>query len=637
MRVGAILAREPIEQQSIRARCVHPHGTHVPFTTADLEQSIAQRFEQRVRQDPAALAVQSGTESWSYADLDRMANRVAHAILAQRGEGPEPVALLFEHGAWFIAAILGVLKAGKFYVPLDPSSPGARLRYMLEDSQSVLLLIRRKDLALARRLARPACRLLAIEDLPSAAGDESPGLAIAADALAYVIYTSGSTGQPKGVVQTQRNVLHKVMVGTNDFHLCPQDRRTLLYSPSSSGSVWEIFSSVLNGGSVHAFAGADASTGGVAAWLRRHDITIFSAVPTVFRQLVDTLTGAETFPGLRLVILGGDAVAKRDVDALRAHFPAECILASTLAATEAGTFLRYFVDRATRIADNVVPAGHPPDGKEVSLQDDEGREVGVGQVGEIVVRSRYMATGYWRRPELTRAKFLPDPAGGHAVLYRTGDLARLLADGRLQLMGRTDSQVKVRGHRVEIAEVELALAGVDNVKEAVVALRADATGEPCLVAYVVPLARPAPTASAMRGALAGALPGHMLPSVFVVLDALPLTPAGKVDRHALPEPGRARPELATAYVAPGSDLEVSLAEIWAEVVGLAHVGIRDNFLDLGGNSLHATRIVSRVIGTLRVDLPLQTLFDAPTVAEMAAVVARHQAQAPIPARAPPPA
>jgi non-ribosomal peptide synthetase component F len=173
--------------------------------------------------------------------------------------------------------------------------------------------------------------------------------------------------------------------------------------------VWEIFSSVLNGGSVQAFAAGDVAAGGMAAWLRRQHITIFSAVPTVFRQLVSTLTGAETFPSLRLVILGGDAVSRRDVDLLRAHFPADCILASTLAATEAGTFLRYFVDRATRIADNVVPAGHPPDGKEVSLLDDQGREVGVGEIREIVVRSLYRATGYWRRPELTRAKFLPDP------------------------------------------------------------------------------------------------------------------------------------------------------------------------------------------------------------------------------------
>jgi hypothetical protein len=260
------------------------------------------------------------------------------------------------------------------------------------------------------------------------------------------------------------------------------------------------------------------------------------------------------------------------------------------------------------------------------LLDAQGREVGVDQIGEIAVRSRYIAPGYWRRPELTRSKFLPDPAGGGAVIYHTGDLGRLLSDGRLQFMGRADSQIKVRGNRVEIAEIELALLDVDNVKEAVVVQRPDATGEPCLVAYLVPVHRPAPTVSALRRALTDVLPAHMLPAVFVMLDMLPLAPSGKVDRRALPEPGRARPDLATPFVAPGLPVLKQLAEIWAEVLGIAEVGIHDNFLDLGGHSLHAAQILSRVIRTLRVDLPVQALFDAPTVAEMAVAIARCQSQ-----------
>ena len=427
-------------------------------------------------------------------------------------------------------------------------------------------------------------------------------------------------------MQSHRNVLHKIMISTNDYHLCPEDRRTLLYSPSSSGSVWEIFSSMLNGASLYPFDMREEGIANMASWLRRQDITIYSSVPTLFRQVVSTLTGAERFPRVRMVNLGGEAISKGDVELYKAHFSPHCIMVTTLAATETGTFRRYFVDQDTEIAGSFVPAGYPVDDKDVLLLDDQGQEVGVNQIGEIVVRGRYMAPGYWRRPELTHSKFLPDPAGGGAVIYHTGDLGRLLPDGCLEFMGRADSQVKVRGHRVEIAEIELALLGLDNIKEAVVIQRVDATGEPCLVAYLVPVRRPAPTVSALRRALADVLPGHMLPAAFVILETLPLTPAGKVDRRALPEPDRARPELANPFVAPRLSVEKHLAEIWAEVIGLDQVGIHDNFLDLGGHSLQATQIISRVIHTLQVELPVQALFDAPTVAEMALLITQHQAQ-----------
>ena len=619
-------AHVPAWQLSIRAKCAHPTGRFVPFEPGDVQQSIPDRFHSCVCQHGDRLAVQAGKHSLTYRDLNRAANRVARAVLALRGDGREPIALLFDHGVPFIAAILGTLKAGKIYVPLDPAYPGARLRYMLEDSQAPVILTGSAHLALARRLAPAECQLTNVDELDSSVSDEDPGLSIPPDALAYIIYTSGSTGQPKGVVQPHRNVLHKIMMSTNDYHLCPEDRRTLLYSPSSSGSVWEIFSTLLNGGSAHAFDVREERIGDLVKWLIREEITIYSSVPTLFRHLASTLTGKERFPRVRLVNLGGDAVTQKDVELYRRHFPDDCVLVTTLAATETGTFRRYFVDKDTQLTGSQVPAGYPVQDKEVLLLDEHGKPAGPNQVGEIVVRGRFLSSGYWRRPEATRAKFVQDPEDGAMCRYSTGDLGRMLPDGCLVHMGRTDSQVKVRGHRVELAEIDMALLDVRGVKDAVVIQREDERGELRLVAYLVPAGDRAPTVSALRSALARTLPDHMVPSTFVTLDALPLTPAGKVDRRALPAPARVRPELNDPFVGPRTPLERVVAEIWADLLALDRVGIHDNFLDLGGHSLLATQIISRVISTVQVELPVRALFDSPTVAEMVLVILQNQAK-----------
>ena len=620
------LSRTPAWQRSIRDRCVHPAGSFMRFRHEDVEQSIPDRFLSCVRRDPDRLAVQSGPHALTYRELNGAANRVARAILRLRGEGPEPIALLFNHGVPFLTSILGVLKAGKLYVPLDPSYPLARLAYMLEDSQAPAVLTSGKDLALARQLAPPECHLINVEELEPPVADEDLGVSIAPDARSYVIYTSGSTAQPKGVVQSHRNVLHKIMMSTNDYHLCAEDRRTLLYSPSSSGSVWEIFGALLNGGSLHLFDVREEPIASLAGWLIREGVTIYGSVPTLFRQFASALTGDERFPQLRLVNLGGEAVTRRDVELYREHFAQDCVLVTTLAATETGTFRRYFIDKDTRITESRVPAGYPVDDKEVLLLDGEGEQVGAGQTGEIVVKGRHLAPGYWRRPELTRATFVPDPGGGGEYLYRTGDLGRMLPDGCLVYMGRADSQVKVRGNRVELAEIEMALLDLDSVKEAAIVQQEDERGEQGLVAYLVPASRPAPTVSALRRALTRALPAHMMPSAFVMLDALPLTPAGKVDRGALPRAARVRPELDDPFVAPRTPVERGVTEIWSDVLALDRVGVHDHFLDLGGDSLLAIQVISRVIRTFQVELPVRALFESPTVADMAVMIVQNQAK-----------
>lgn len=285
----------------------------------------------------------------------------------------------------------------------------------------------------------------------------------------------------------------------------------------------------------------------------------------------------------------------------------------------------FFISQEWRSSDSKVPLGYAVPDKEVLLLNEAGREVGTDQMGEIAVRSKYLALGYWRRPDLTAVAFIPDHHGRNQRLYLTGDLGMMRPDGCLIHMGRKDFQVKIRGYRIEVAEIEAALVRLDSVKSAVVHAQADNAGGQHLVAYIVPGASGIPTVSELRGALIQTLPDYMLPSAFVFLDALPLLPSGKVDRRALPASNHARPALNTSYVAPRTPIESELARIWAGMLNLQDVGIHDPFLDLGGDSLLATRILTRVVETFRVELSIQSLLEAPTVAEMAKLIGLRQA------------
>ena len=444
-------------QQAVQSRRIHPTNAFIPFPRAAVEQSIPARFEQQVSRYPDRPAVKTGSQTLTYAELNRAANRVARAILAQRTRAAEPIALLLEHGAPMIVGILGVLKAGKIYVPLDPAYPRERTTYMLEDAQAPLIVTDHRHLALARELAQPARDVMNIDALDSKVDDDNVGLAIPPDTLAYILYTSGSTGQPKGVVQNHRNVLHNMMKYTNGAHICAADRLSLLVSYSFSGAVTNTFSALLNGATLFPYSINEKGLTSLADWLVQEDITLYQSVATVFRHFLDTLKGEEAFPNLRLIDLFGEAVTVRDVERYKAHFPPHCLLQHRMAATEMSVIRLYFIDKETPISGSVVPVGYAVDDTEVLVLGEAGDPVRPNQTGEIVIKSRYLAPGYWRRPELTQAAFLPSPDGDGERLYRTGDLGCMLPDGCLMHLGRKDFQVKIRGHRIEVGEIELAL------------------------------------------------------------------------------------------------------------------------------------------------------------------------------------
>ena len=565
---------------------VSPHSPFVFFEQTELEQSISHRFEKQVDRFPHCLAIQERHEKLTYAELNEAANGIAHAILSLRGQREEPIALLLENHTPMIAALLGVLKSGKFFVPLDPSLPTDRVRYILQDSQANLIVTNNRNLSVARQLAQNELQLVNIDKLEPTCQRQNPGLPIPPDSLAWILYTSGSTGQPKGVMQTHRNVLHFTRNYANGWRLCKDDRLTLLFSCGVNAGAHNLLIALLNGLPLYPFDIKEQGLPHLADWLIKHEITNYFSVPTVFRHFLNALNGDQQFPKLRLIQLGGEPVVRRDLECCRRYFPEDCILVNRLGSTETGTIRWFFIDRKTAFEGKIVPVGYPVEDNEILLLDEDKKQVEFGTIGEIVVRSRYLSPGYWRRPDLTQEVFLPDPEGGDKRLYRTGDLGCMEPDGCLSYLGRKDFQVKVRGYRIETGEIEMALLRIPAIKEAVVVARQDRSLDQRLIAYCVSHKNEKIGIPELRHILTDALADYMVPSVFVQLDSLPQTPNGKVDRLALPAPVHPQEDNEN-YVAPRTPVEETQSKIWEGVLGIPRVGVEDNFFDLGGNSLMA--------------------------------------------------
>ncbi|MEW5927747.1 MAG: non-ribosomal peptide synthase/polyketide synthase [Gemmatimonadota bacterium] len=581
---------------------------------------VHELFAGQAARTPDAVALASGEESLTYAELERAANRVAHA-LAARGVGPDVrVGICLERGVPAIVAILGVLKAGGAYVPLDPAHPEERLRGLLRDAGARVLLTRESLAGRAAGYGGAVLRLDADRDEIDAAPDGAPESGVEPGNLAYVIYTSGSTGTPKGVLVEHRQLVNYVQAVADRIGLREPLRYALASTLTADLGNTVLFPPLFTGGTLHVLPEeAVASSGTFAAYLERHGIDVLKIVPSHLAALASGTGGARGLPGHTLV-LGGEASRAEWVRELKARAPGLEVV-NHYGPTE--TTVGVLTHRASGgAAAGTVPLGRPLGNTRVYVLDGAGEPVPPGVYGELYVGGAQVGRGYLGRAELTAERFLPDPFGGGAGarLYRTGDRVRWLAGGEMEFQGRIDEQVKVRGFRVEPGEVEAALLDAPSVREAAVLAREDAPGERRLVAYVV--AGEDASAAGLRAHLARRLPGYMVPGVVVLLDALPLTPNGKLDRRALPAPERSGE---AAYVAPRTPAEEVLAGIWAEVLHAERVGTEDNFFELGGHSLLATRLVSRVRQSFGVELPLRALFEAPTVAGLAARIGLLQA------------
>ena len=594
----ATLARE---EQSRR-----PRNAFEMFPEPERAGSLVSRFEAQVRAHGARLAVKTPESAWTYETLNARANGVAHALLAQREGRPGRIGLAFDQGAPMLAGMLGVLKSGQAYVPLDPSYPLARLQAVMADAGIEVVVTEPAHRELVAQLVKPG-RL--IDVMAQVAAPENPGVQINPHSLAYVLYTSGSTGAPKGVMQTHRNVLHHVGTYTNALHIGMEDGLTLLPAYGFDAAVQDIYGALLNGATVYPLdMRREARAGEVLERISAEKMTLLHCTPTVYRYLL-LHRGTCDLSRVRAVVLGGEEARAADLELFKENFVPGAVFVNGLGPTESTLALQFFATHDTQLYGNVLPVGRPVAGTEVLLLNERGQPSGI--CGQIAIRSDYVTPGYWGRPELTQAAFLEGPAPGEPRVYRTGDLGRVLPDGQLVFMGRADRQIKLRGFRIELGDIESALVTHPQVGEAVAIASEDSSGDKRLVAYVSVLDEGANPA-ALREYLKQRLPDYMVPAQCVVLKSLPRLPNGKVDAKGLPAPqweaGSSR-----VYLAPSTSVEEVLAGIWAEVLKLERVGVEDNFFDLGGHSLLAMQVISQVRDALDAELPLRDMFAAPTV------------------------
>lgn len=613
----------PPEQEAIRAKCFHPSGTFVEFPSEDIETSIPERFEKIARAHPDHLAIKTPADELTYAELNSAANRVAHTLIDQEQRVPMPVAMLFEPGIQLIVAMLGVLKSGHFFVLLNPSLPKERMAAVLAKSQARLVLSDTGNLQMAREVAGAGVKVVDYESFSHCAITANCELSVTPPMLSYVVYTSGSTGEPKGVIWSHQTLLHHVMVITNTYHICKADKISLMTS-MSGGALATIAHALLNGATLYLYDVQRSGVSELGDWLRREQISIWFMPSPLFRNMAANVNAHNHFSDLRILRLRSDKVHESDIELCKKILPANCVIVTGLATTETGTIRMSLLDRDAKIPDNEVPIGFPVEDKEIILMDDDGKKVGFNEVGEIVVRSKYLSPGYWNNPGLTKAKFKRDPEDPDRRIYYTGDLGLMRPDGCLIHKGRKDFRVKVRGYAVDLVEVEKALLSHSGIREAVAVSPKTQSGDSRLIAYFVSGREIAPTVSDLRIYLRQKLTDYMIPSAFVRLEKIPLTTNGKVDRAALPEPDDKRPSLSTPYVLPRNAIENDLVRIWEEVLDVRPIGIQDSFFDLGGHSLSATRVVSRIIKQFQLEIPLPLLFQSPTIADMAAVMTAHQ-------------
>ncbi|EOW6931029.1 amino acid adenylation domain-containing protein [Serratia marcescens] len=588
------------------------HGWNRTERDYPLDQTLAALFEQQVRRTPNATALVSGAESLSYAQLNARANRLAHALIA-RGVGPDSrVAVCAERGLNMVTALFGILKAGGAYVPLDPAYPGERLQYILQDADPVLLLA---DAAGRAALGEPATPQLALEAaLPETLSAENPAPRAQASHLAYVIYTSGSTGKPKGAMNEHRGVVNRLVWMQEAYGLTAADTVLQKTPFGFDVSVWEFFWPLMVGARlVMAKPEGHKDPDYLSRAIEQYGVTTLHFVPSMLQSFLADGQAATRCGQVVRVMCSGEALPAALVAEFYRRLP-QAELHNLYGPTEAAVDVTAW--HCSREAERVsVPIGRPIANTRIYLLDERGQPVPLGAVGELYIGGVQVARGYLNRPELTAERFLSDPFAPGGRMYRTGDVARYLANGDIEYLGRNDQQVKIRGFRIECGEIEAALATHPAVREAVVDARA-VGDDKRLVAWVVPAADVAEEtlAGALRQHVSAALPDYMVPSAWVVVAALPLSPNGKLDRRALPEPQGAQSQ--AAYEAPQGEHETLLAAIWRELLNVERVGRHDNFFELGGHSLLAVRLTNR-LQQMEWQLPLQVLFANPTLLALA--------------------
>ncbi len=589
---------------------------------------VAQLIAEQAQVSPTAIAVEQGQVQLSYAELNRRANQLAH-YLQTLGVGPDVlVGISLPRSPQLIVGLLGILKAGGAYLPLDPSYPADRLTFMVQDA-GLEYLLTQTDLSSLPAFAHVST-VVALDELEGTLAQQpgsDPELAVAGSHLAYIIYTSGSTGQPKGVAVTRRALLNHNLAVADLFELTPEDRVLQFATINFDAAVEEIFPTLQQGATlVLRKAGDVISPLELTRMVAEKRLTFLDLPTAYWHQWVQELAraGMALPDSLRLLVVGGEKVEPARYDAWRKLAGPDVIWLNTYGPTET-TIIATSYNPASwedHRPGQELPIGLPLPNVRCYVLDQHLQPAPVGVPGELWIGGEALARGYLHRPELTASSFLPDPFAAEpgARMYRTGDLVRFRPDGRLEYLGRVDTQVKIRGYRIEPGEVESMLSRHPGLRECAVVAVTDPAGNKRLVAYVTPAQQPSPSPGELRRYLLERLPEYMVPSLFMLLEELPLTPTGKLDRRHLPEPNWEERISEKEFVSPRTPTEEMMTGLWREVLGLSHISVLDDFFELGGHSLLATQLLSRIRESFNIELPLRVIFESSILADLAEMV-----------------
>ena len=581
------------------------------------DKSIHELFERQVKRTPEATAVIFDGKEVSYQELNTRANQVAHYLKRRGVETETLVGICMERSIEMVVGLLGILKAGGAYLPLDPTYPKERLSFMMADSQVPVVLTQEK---LLNKIAAYDAGKICVDSEKAQIeqeSEENPKSEIIPENIAYAIYTSGSTGKPKGVLGLHKGAINRFrwMWETYPFgadEICCQ-KTTLNFVDS----IWEIFGPLLKGVPVVIIPDEVVKDPNrLVESLAKYNVTRIGLVPSLLRAILETKDVAQELRKLKIWVTSGETIPKELAQRFRGVM-GHSRLINLYGSSEVSADVTYHEIKEINEEDKTIPIGRPITNTQIYLLDREMKPVPIGIGGELYVGGEGLARGYLNQPELTKEKFVANPYKIGERLYRTGDIARYKADGNIEYLGRVDHQVKIRGNRVEIGEVEIALSHHEGIQEVVVAVQEGRLGDNYLAAYIVPRDDVKLAINELQGFLRQTLPDYMIPSAFVILDALPLTPNGKVDRKVLPAPNQIRPDLSNEFVAPRTEIEEKMVKIWAEILDLEQVGVYDNFFDLGGHSLLATQVVFQLADTFHLKIDLRNLFETPTIAGLA--------------------
>jgi amino acid adenylation domain-containing protein len=583
------------------------------FNTA--EQCIHERFDEISGLFPDRVAISDGSFSLTYKELREAADKMASVIMQRVGSGQENISFLINNNAGQVIALLGILKAGKAYVALDPQWPAERNRMVFTDARCRLLICDRDTAGLASALCETTS-VMDVEEWKTAVVRDPGQQTAKPDNNAITLYTSGSTGTPKGVMQSHRNMVHFIKRLTGQFGIVPDDRIAYYLSAGFSAHALPLLGALLNGAELYISDFRSGNFLGFSRWFRESEITFAMMIPSFLRHFLAVQEKNDRYPDLRMLLLGGETLYRSDVEKARKVFRRETTLANIYASTEAYLMSSYQMEPDCMIRSNIVPVGYPAEGMELSIVDEKGKPVGEKKNGEIILRSRYVSEGYWHKPALQAKDFKTDPHDSRYRIFKTSDRGYYLDGGCIVHTGRSDTSVKLRGYRIDLDEIINLLLGIEEVSEAACALKKNPQGMEQLVAWVVPAENKTIDMEYAKAWLVRFLPGYMIPGHILPAKELPRSATGKTDTARLPEPRWESVMIEKTSAADAT--EEALVAIFEKALKISPVGTNENFLETGANSLELFVALSEVEKYFNIKMDIDAIIKTPDIRSLAA-------------------